>query len=110
MGGKTEMGDLLREIGWSAREMGHRVGCDERTARGWVEYTEDEHGHRLTGRYPPPVILPWLRFIARTITANPPPSWRVRRVRETPAEPGDGLPHQLADEPQSVQSPGDASA
>ena len=87
MSENTEIGDLIREIGWSTRELARRWDCNERTARGWAEYTEDDAGRRLGGITPPVELLPWLRFIARTISANPPPdNWRVRLRRPDTAE------------------------
>jgi len=87
MSNETEIGNLCREIGWSTRELARRWKCNERTARGWAEYQEDEHGARISGVTPPMMLLPWLRFIANTIRANPPPEdWRVRAVNHPDQE------------------------
>jgi hypothetical protein len=81
---ETEIGNLCREIGWPIRELARRMGCNDRTARGWAEYTGDG-----AGKKPPDGLVAWLRFIARTIAANPPPAdWRVRnRDGQNPRQP-----------------------
>jgi hypothetical protein len=93
MSANTEFGDLCWTIGWSMRELADRLGCGDRKVRSWASYQENEAGERIVGREPPPQIMAWLRFLANTITANPPPTdWRLRRLNlESRAE----NPHDL---------------
>jgi DNA-binding transcriptional regulator YiaG len=63
----TELDELLRDIGWSPRELARRLGIGEATARSWQ-----------TGRRAPHAsVVEWLRVVRDKLqeAGSAPPGW-----------------------------------
>lgn len=61
----------LDTIGWSARELAGRLGCDPKLVRRWVDGVAET----------PPLVAAWVRKLAIAHRRIPPPEgWRKRVV------------------------------